>query len=139
MTPVFARLRPDVRAPAVAEKLHDLGLELARLGSEDREALEIEHARMCSEGYYNDAHVAIRLFVWYVTESGRFNPECLTQPGTVSRSISKMRQWANADPAQAASVEIEVTALKLFLLQVFERAGAPRHAISAAQDRLLGA
>jgi hypothetical protein len=50
-----------------------------------------------------------------------------------------MRQWASADPAQAAAVEIEVTALKIFLLQIFDRVSAPRNAILAAQDRLLGA
>lgn len=94
---------------------------------------------MCSKGYYNVADVAIRLFVWYVAESGQFDAGCLTQPGTISRSISIMRQWASADPARAAAIEIEIAALKIFLLQVFEGVSAPRHTILAAEDRLLGA
>ncbi|KWV42427.1 hypothetical protein AS026_20710 [Rhizobium altiplani] len=139
MRPIFARLRPDPHASGVADKLHELGLDIARLNSETRRALNEEHARMCAEGYYNSGYVAIRLFVWYVTDSGRFDAACLTQPGTISRSISTIRRWASADPTQAAAIEIEITALKIFLLQIFDRVSAPRHARQAAQDRLLGA
>ncbi|WP_028749209.1 hypothetical protein [Rhizobium mesoamericanum] len=128
-----------MQAPAVADKLHELGLDIARLHSDARQAMDAEHARMCSEGYYNIADVAIRLFVWYVVDSGRFDARCLTQPGTISRSIFTMRQWASSDPARAAAIEIEITALKIFLLQAFESVRAPRHAILAAEDRLLGA
>jgi len=139
MRPLLSRLRPEMQAPGVADKLHELGLDIARLHSDARQAIDTEHARMCSEGYYNAAHVAIRLFVWYVADSGRFDARCLTRPGTISRSISTMRRWASADPALAAAIEIEVTALKIFLLQVFEGVRAPRHAILAARDRLLEA
>jgi hypothetical protein len=139
MRPIFARLRPDLHASGVAEKLHELGLDIARLNSETRLALDAEHASVSAEGYSNAGYVAIRLFVWYVADSGRFDAACLTQPGTISRSISTIRRWGSADPAQAAAIEIEITALKIFLLRILERASAPRYARRAAQDRLLGA
>ena len=50
-----------------------------------------------------------------------------------------MRRWTALDPIQAAAIEIEITALKLFLLNVFDNVKVPHDAKLAAQDRLVSA
>jgi hypothetical protein len=139
MRPILARLRPETQSESVADKLCELGLDMRGLKRETFTMLRKEHENICAEGYYNPAYVAIRLFVWYVTDSGKFDAANLTSPGALSRSISTVRQWTASDPAQAAAIEIEVTALKLFLLTAFENVNVPRYAKLAAQDRLMNA
>jgi len=139
MRPIFARVRPGTHSVCIADRLRELGLSVHTMKSETAAKLNSEHAKICAEGYYNPSYVAIRLFVWYVTDSGQFDAAELASPGALSRSIMTMRRWTALDPIQAAAIEIEITALKLFLLNVFDNVKVPHDAKLAAQDRLVSA
>ncbi len=134
---IFSPLDPH--KAELPDDLLELGLDIRRLGAAPRRALWDEQVRLTREARLAPSLLAVRLFVWYVTESKLFDPRALARPGSLGQSIATMRKWASGDSVIAAMVEIEISSLKLFLYQVFENANAPRSAILSAQERLLDA
>ncbi|RDJ02990.1 hypothetical protein [Rhizobium grahamii] len=129
---------PDPREAELSQRLLELGLDLSRLGVVARSAFENEKS-LATNARRSPAMLAVRLFVWYVTESQHFDPNVLSRPGSIGRSIFTMRRWAAGDPIFAAHVELEISALKYFLYELFQTIKVPPTMIIAAQERLLGA
>jgi len=129
---------PDPRESELSQRLLELGLDVCRLGVVSRSALESEKC-LASNARLSPAMLAVRLFVWYVAESKHFDPNVLSRPGSIGRSIFTMRRWAAGDPIFAANVEVEISSLKYFLYELFETVQVPPTMIIAAQERLLGA
>ncbi|RDJ04249.1 hypothetical protein [Rhizobium grahamii] len=129
--------RHDPHHAGLESNLLELGLNTRKLESGPRRALRQERTRLLNDGRVEPSLLAVRLFVWYVAESKMFDPRVLVRPGAIGLSISTMRRWAARDPVIAATVEIEISSIKLFLYQIFETLDAPDTVIAAAQERLL--
>jgi len=120
----------------VADDLLELGLDLDRLSEDDLRQLWAEFRSIREREPYPRS-IAIRIFVWYVVESGLFNAAAMRRSGAIGRSIATMRAWVDGDLALGSVVGREAEAIKLFLYQVFEKTDAPRPTIVEAQMRLL--
>lgn len=134
---IFNRHDPHLRELEL--NLLELGLDTRKLGSAAVRGVRQERTRLLKDARIAPSLLAIRLFVWYLTESKMFDPGVLIRPGAIGISISTIRRWVAEDPVIAAVAETEIFSIKLFLYQVFETVEVAPETIARAQERLLDA